>query len=128
MRVVCARVPAHTCALESSDDTQHTLYKRHALTRAHTARAQNAGEAGQGRHLAPLTSRQKRVVAALVDAHGDDYAAMARDLRRNPLQHTPAKLRTLCLSYAATKHQTIGLGGARPTKAQLTTFHPKRRF
>ena len=101
----------------------------HTHARPHTqSPAQNAGAEGEGRHVAPLTSRQKRVVAALVEAHGDDYAAMARDLRRNPLQHTPAKLRGLCLSYAATKHQTIGLGGARPTRAQRTTFHPQRRF
>jgi hypothetical protein len=30
----------------------------------------------------------QRVVGTLVEAHGDDIAAMARDIKRNSLQHT----------------------------------------
>ena len=36
---------------------------------------------------------ERAVLAKLLAAHGDDYAAMARDGRRNALQHTAAHLR-----------------------------------
>lgn len=34
-----------------------------------------------------------KVLLKLIEAHGDDYTAMARDMRRNQLQHTAAHLR-----------------------------------
>ena len=44
-----------------------------------------------------------------MEAHGSDVVAMARDLKLNALQHTPAKLKEMLESYAA----TVG-GGAGP--------------
>lgn len=35
-----------------------------------------------------VTRSSQRVIAALVEAHGDDVAAMTRDLKRNAMQHT----------------------------------------
>jgi nucleolar protein 16 len=49
----------------------------------------------------PLTARQRRLVGALVAAHGDDVAAMARDTKLNPLQHTGSALRVLVDAFAA---------------------------
>jgi len=38
-------------------------------------------------------------VGALVAAHGDDIAAMARDLKRNAMQHTAGQLRVLVEAF-----------------------------
>jgi len=46
-----------------------------------------------------LTAKQQRIVKALLDAHGDDVLAMARDHKRNALQHTPAVLSRFIASY-----------------------------
>ena len=54
--------------------------------------------------LAPpkqLTTKQRRIVGALVEKHGHDIAAMSRDIKLNKMQHTVAKLRELVVSYVA---------------------------
>ena len=38
-------------------------------------------------------SAQMSVVRALIKAHGEDYIRMARDLKLNKMQHTPAVLK-----------------------------------
>ena len=53
--------------------------------------------------LAPpkrLTTKQRRVVGALVAEHGHDLNAMARDRKLNAMQHTIAQLRELVVSAA----------------------------
>lgn len=82
----------------------------------------NQGEHGAGRSLAPLTSRQKRVVAALVEKHGANFAAMARDIKLNVMQHPEGKLRKLVLSFHAFKDKTLSIGASRPNKRQLTSM------
>ena len=42
-----------------------------------------------------LTATQLRVVRGLVEAHGDDVEAMARDRKRNALQHSSSTLRKM---------------------------------
>lgn len=64
------------------------------------------GAMGQRRStgLAPpkqLTTKQRRIVGALVEKHGHDIAAMSRDIKLNKMQHTVAKLRELVVSYVA---------------------------
>ena len=58
-----------------------------------------------GEHAAPgraevskLTSIEVTIYGRLVHAYGDDYVAMARDLKLNPQQLTAAKLRKKCTS------------------------------
>ena len=46
-----------------------------------------------------LTATQLRVMEALVAAHGDDVGAMARDIKRNALQHSEGKLRVMLDAY-----------------------------
>ncbi|CAG9466738.1 unnamed protein product [Pedinophyceae sp. YPF-701] len=46
-----------------------------------------------------LTPTQVRVVEELIAAHGDDVARMARDIKRNKMQHTEGKLRMMIRSY-----------------------------
>jgi nucleolar protein 16 len=41
------------------------------------------------------------VVRALVEAHGEDVEAMARDRKRNAYQHTSSKLRVMVAAYNA---------------------------
>ena len=48
-----------------------------------------------------LTTKQRRVVGALVAKHGHDLNAMARDRKLNAMQHTIAQLRELVVSFAA---------------------------
>ncbi|CAI5465239.1 unnamed protein product [Closterium sp. Yama58-4] len=48
-----------------------------------------------------LTRVQRTVVGRLLAVHGADYKAMARDIKRNRMQHSPAQLRLLCERYLA---------------------------
>jgi len=55
---------------------------------------------------AELTYRQIpegefKVLTALMARHGDNYAAMARDMRLNPFQHTASHLRHRCAKMEA---------------------------
>ena len=36
---------------------------------------------------------QMTIVRALIDAHGEDYVRMSRDLKLNKMQHTPTVLK-----------------------------------
>tara|TARA_B110000459_G_scaffold189588_1_gene223890 strand:- start:53 stop:640 length:588 start_codon:yes stop_codon:yes gene_type:complete len=54
--------------------------------------------------LAPpkrLTTKQRRIVGALVEKYGEDLNAMARDRKLNAMQHTIAQLRDLVVSFVA---------------------------
>ena len=46
-----------------------------------------------------LTATQRRVVAALVAAHGEDVGAMAKDLKLNKMQHSAGVLRKMVASF-----------------------------
>jgi nucleolar protein 16 len=48
-----------------------------------------------------LTTKQRRIVGALVAKHGADLNAMARDRKLNAMQHTVAQLRNLVVSLMA---------------------------
>ena len=48
-----------------------------------------------------LTSKQRRIVGALVEKYGEDLNAMSRDRKLNAMQHTIAQLRELVVSFAA---------------------------
>lgn len=50
---------------------------------------------------APLTSRQRMIVSALIAGHGDNVHAMARDRKLNKMLHPEAKLRQMLESYHA---------------------------
>lgn len=56
-----------------------------------------------GRRSMPkkLTKTQWHVVKGLVDEHGDDLEAMAKDRKKNPMLHTVATLRKMVESYQA---------------------------
>jgi nucleolar protein 16 len=75
--------------------------------------------------LAPpkrLTTKQRRVVGALVAKHGDDLNAMARDRKLNAMQHTIAQLRELVVSFVAYPDLLEGggpLGFRAPIKTSL---------
>ena len=60
-----------------------------------------------------LTAKQQRVVKALLDAHGDDLEKMARDRKRNAMQHTPAVLARLVRSYL--RHHAGSPSGPSPS-------------
>ena len=48
-----------------------------------------------------LTTKQRRIVGALVAKHGHDIVAMSRDIKLNKMQHTVAQLRELVVSFLA---------------------------
>ena len=48
-----------------------------------------------------LTATQLRVMRGLVEVHGDDVKAMARDQKRNAMQHTASTLRTMLDDFHA---------------------------
>lgn len=48
-----------------------------------------------------LTTKQRRIVRALVAKHGHDIVAMSRDIKLNKMQHTVAQLRELVVSFLA---------------------------
>ncbi|KAI5862907.1 ribosome biogenesis protein Nop16 [Durotheca rogersii] len=58
----------------------------------------------------PQSARETEWLRALVDRHGDDVAAMARDRRLNPMQQTPADLARR-LRKMRQQQQTGGGGG-----------------
>jgi nucleolar protein 16 len=73
--------------------------------------------------LAPpkrLTTKQRRVVGALVAKHGHDLNAMARDRKLNAMQHTIAQLRELVVSFAAYP-DLLENGGALDFRAPIKT-------
>ena len=73
--------------------------------------------------LAPpkrLTTKQRRVVGALVAKHGHDLNAMARDRKLNAMQHTIAQLRELVVSFAAYP-DLLESGGALDFRAPIKT-------
>eukprot|EP00963_Diacronema_lutheri_P012516 scaffold1800_cov332-Pavlova_lutheri.AAC.10 len=61
------------------------------------------GRPSPGRKTMPrkLTKTQWHVMKQLVDAHGNDIEAMAKDRKKNPMLHTVATLRKLVDSYHA---------------------------
>ena len=66
-----------------------------------------------------LTTKQTEIVRRLVEAHGEDVQAMWRDRKLNDMQHTPAVLRGMLVSYLAhPKLQQQG-GGARDFRAPI---------
>ena len=73
--------------------------------------------------LAPpkrLTTKQRRIVGALVAKHGHDLNAMARDRKLNAMQHTIAQLRELVVSFAAYP-DLLESGGALDFRAPIKT-------
>ena len=42
---------------------------------------------------------QKQFIKQLIDKHGNDYKAMARDIKLNIYQHTKAQLKNKCEKY-----------------------------
>ena len=73
--------------------------------------------------LAPpkrLTTKQRRIVGALVAKHGDDLNAMARDRKLNAMQHTIAQLRELVVSFVAYP-DLLENGGALDFRAPVKT-------
>ena len=42
---------------------------------------------------------QKQHIKQLIDKHGNDYKAMARDIKLNIYQHTKAQLKKKCEKY-----------------------------
>jgi len=91
------------------------------VTRSALGMARENGKADAKR----LTPKQTRVVAALVEAHGDDVKAMALDRKRNALQHTEGQLKRLLESYHRWKDEREGGDGIvrvdfrAPKKARL---------
>lgn len=69
--------------------------------------------------ISKLTKMEVTIYGRLVHRHGDDYAAMARDLKLNPQQLTAARLRKKCISlvthHKAEAEQRIVEVGAEPT-------------
>jgi len=59
----------------------------------------------------------QRVMGTLVEAHGDDVVAMARDIKRNSLQHTTGTLRVLLAAFHA--HRGGGRHEFRAPKKRL---------
>mmetsp|Transcript_10412 Transcript_10412/g.18865 ORF Transcript_10412/g.18865 Transcript_10412/m.18865 type:complete len:184 (-) Transcript_10412:98-649(-) len=53
-----------------------------------------------------LTPHQKQIVERLIEAHGDDVEAMARDRKLNELQHSEGKLRMMLDSFSHWKGAT----------------------
>ena len=47
----------------------------------------------------PLYEGQRTFAERAIAKHGDDYEAMARDLKLNELQHTAGRLRRICRLY-----------------------------
>ena len=48
----------------------------------------------------PMPDSDQRYVSALIDAHGEDYSAMAFDIGLNLRQFTETKLRGMCARFA----------------------------
>mmetsp|Transcript_41026 Transcript_41026/g.49782 ORF Transcript_41026/g.49782 Transcript_41026/m.49782 type:complete len:196 (+) Transcript_41026:281-868(+) len=66
-----------------------------------------------------LTTMQRIIVGKMVDAHGGDFRAMARDRKLNKMQHSEGKLKLLVEGYLA--YPELEKGGSRG-------FHaPKKR-
>ncbi|KAI9002831.1 ribosome biogenesis protein Nop16 [Hyaloraphidium curvatum] len=53
------------------------------------------------KHRRHMSAREFAGVKELIEKHGDNYEAMARDRKLNPEQHTPAQLRRKCEKYRA---------------------------
>lgn len=55
-------------------------------------------EAARPESVAPRVVRpgEEKALRGMVDVYGEDYVAMARDIKRNYLQWTPAQLRKKC--------------------------------
>lgn len=62
-----------------------------------------------------LTTRQRQIVQRLVDAHGADVEAMARDRRLNTMQHSAGALHGLLESFHHW-HPGSGVGFRAPNK------------
>lgn len=67
------------------------------------AQVRSSGKAAPKR----LTPRQRQIVQRLLEAHGDDVAAMSRDRRLNPMQHSRGVLEGM---IAAFEHWKEGSG------------------
>eukprot|EP00854_Cymbomonas_tetramitiformis_P006115 gene6116-7339_t len=64
-----------------------------------------------------LTSMQRVIMKKLVDKHGDDPRAMARDRKLNPMQHSPGVLRMMIASYTA--HESMVAAGKQNFRAPI---------
>lgn len=64
-----------------------------------------------------LTSMQRVIMKKLVDKHGDDAHAMARDRKLNPMQHSPGVLRMMIVSYNA--HESMVSAGRQNFRAPI---------
>ncbi|PRW59920.1 Nucleolar 16 [Chlorella sorokiniana] len=63
--------------------------------RAAFAKVRTTGKAAPKR----LTSHQRQIVGRLLEAHGDDVAAMQHDRKLNPMQHSQGVLKALIESF-----------------------------
>eukprot|EP00850_Spirogloea_muscicola_P020432 SM000216S06558 [mRNA] locus=s216:64008:64684:- [translate_table: standard] len=58
-------------------------------------------KAGPGAPIQRLTKMQRVYVGRLVGKHGEDFMAMAKDIKLNRMQHTVGALRLLCRRWYA---------------------------
>jgi hypothetical protein len=48
---------------------------------------------------APLTAQQRRVMQALIEEHGEDVEAMAKDSKRNKMLHSAGRLKRMLQAF-----------------------------
>eukprot|EP00850_Spirogloea_muscicola_P015192 SM000114S24155 [mRNA] locus=s114:294629:295304:+ [translate_table: standard] len=58
-------------------------------------------KAGPGAPIQRLTKMQRLYVGRLVSKHGENFTAMAKDIKLNRMQHTVGALRLLCRRWHA---------------------------
>lgn len=57
------------------------------------------GDINMRRRALPQLEHDQRYASALLSKHGADYESMARDIKTNDRQLTPAELRRLCSRF-----------------------------
>ncbi|KAH8177306.1 ribosome biogenesis protein nop16 domain-containing protein [Sarocladium implicatum] len=79
---------------------QHTLHGTASLENAdgttdvvRSLLEQSAGSTGEGKKKRHQSEREREWLAKLVGRHGDDYGAMARDIKLNPMQQTAGDIK-----------------------------------
>lgn len=91
---------AAAAAAQHDPTHQHTLQGTASLQNAQGATdvvrsllEQSAGSTGEGKKKRHQSEREREWLAKLIGRHGDDYGAMARDGKLNPMQQTAGDIK-----------------------------------
>jgi hypothetical protein len=100
--------PLRKAAAEAAEPGGELTLGAQAEADAEELRIVTCGHLPKG-HRPPrrLTATQLRVLRGLVEAHGDDVEVMARDRKKNVMQHTASPLRTMLDDFHAQDSQEM---------------------